>query len=152
MPSSTDNSVYIEAPLQLVWDMTNDVRSWPNLFTEYASIEVLAEEENKVTFRLTMVPDPDGSVWAWVSERTTDPVARTVFAQRIETGPFEYMKIYWQYVPEGTGTRMAWQQEFERKPDAPFTIEAITERINKNSVIQMAAIKAKIEAAARKAA
>ncbi|MGP4046383.1 SRPBCC family protein [Streptomyces sp. 2A115] len=150
MSSQTDNSVFIDAPFDLVWDMTNDVRSWPNLFTEYASIEVLNEEGATVRFRLTMVPDPDGSVWSWVSERTSDREARTVRAHRVETGPFEYMRINWEYAEEADGVRMRWQQDFERKPDAPFTIEAITERINKNSLIQMAAIKSKIEAAARK--
>ncbi|WP_340377084.1 SRPBCC family protein [Streptomyces sp. SS7] len=150
MSSQTDNSVLIDAPLDLVWDMTNDVRSWPNLFTEYAAIEVLHEEGSTVRFRLTMVPDPDGSVWSWVSERTSDRASRTVHAHRIETGPFEYMKINWEYSQEGDGVRMRWQQDFERKPDAPFTIEAITKRINENTLIQMAAIKSKIEAAAGK--
>ncbi|WP_279578998.1 SRPBCC family protein [Fodinicola feengrottensis] len=32
----TESSVVIDAPIDVVWEMTNDVTSWPNLFTEYA--------------------------------------------------------------------------------------------------------------------
>ena len=148
MAGRTDNSVFIDAPVDLVWRMTNDVRSWPSLFTEYADTEILREEGGTVTFRLTTHPDPDGAVWSWVSERTPDPVTRTVFAQRVDTGPFEFMKIYWDYTEEAGGTRMRWRQEFAARADGPFTTEALTSRINTNTVIQMAAIKDRVEAVA----
>nr|ABX71144.1 Lcz27 [Streptomyces sanglieri] len=148
MASSTDNSVHIAAPLDVVWRLTNDVRTWPDLFTEYASVEVLHEDGPTVRFRLTMVPDDDGTVWSWVSERTTDVAAHSVRAHRIETGPFVYMRIRWSYEPDGEGTKMRWRQEFEAKPDAPFDDEAITKRINENTRIQMDVIKKKVEAAA----
>ncbi|MEU1478305.1 SRPBCC family protein [Streptomyces sp. NPDC001668] len=148
MASSTDNSVYIDAPLDLTWRLTNDLRSWPQLFTEYAAVDVLHEEGSTVRFRLTMVPDPDGTVWSWVSERTRDDEAKTVRAHRVETGPFEYMRIYWDFAGEGRGTRMRWRQEFEAKPTAPFDDAGITKRINDNTAIQMQVIKEKIERAA----
>ncbi|MGH3898242.1 MAG: SRPBCC family protein, partial [Pseudonocardiaceae bacterium] len=28
--------------MELVWSMTNDVESWPQLFSEYASAEILS--------------------------------------------------------------------------------------------------------------
>ena len=53
----------------------NDVERWPELFTEYASAEILERDGDTVRFRLTMHPDPEhgGQVWSWVSERTADP-------------------------------------------------------------------------------
>lgn len=151
-PGVTDNSIYIEAPFELVWRLTNDVRSWPDLFTEYASIEVEEELGDTVRFRLTTVPDPDGKVWSWVSERTCDPDARSVDAHRVETGPFSFMKIRWDYAEEGAGTRMRWRQRFALGLEAPFDLESITDRINSNSRIQLAAIKEKIETTARETA
>ena len=68
MSGRTDNQVTIDAPLDLVWDMTNDIESWPNLFTEYAQVEVLERSDTTVRFRLTMHPDERGVVWSWVSE------------------------------------------------------------------------------------
>lgn len=97
MAGHTDNAIVINAPMHLVWEMTNDVPSWPQLFSEYASADVLERDGNTVTFRLTMHPDEDGTVWSWVSRRTADPDKREVRAHRIETGPFEFMNIHWTY-------------------------------------------------------
>ena len=145
MAAHTDNSVVVNAPLDLVWDMTNDVENWPNLFTEYARAEVLERSDNTVKFRLTMHPDENGKVWSWVSQRTADPETRTVKAHRVETGPFEYMNIQWFYEPVEGGTKMRWVQDFQMKPDAPVDDAWMERNINTNTPIQMGVIKEKIE-------
>lgn len=150
MSGHTDNTVVVDAPMDVVWEMTNDVPNWPNLFSEYAATEVLERDGNSVLFRLTMRPDDNGNVWSWVSKRTSDPDARTVKAERVETGPFEYMNIYWEYTEEPAGgVRMRWVQDFHMKPQAPVTDDAMTEHLNRNTRIQMDLIKNKIESAAR---
>ncbi|PGH48351.1 hypothetical protein CRI70_23550 [Streptomyces sp. Ru87] len=148
MAASTDNAVVIRAPLQLVWDMTNDIESWTWLYTEYAAAEILHREGDTVRFRLSMHPDADGTVWSWVSERTADPETRTVRARRVEPGPFEHMDIRWEYTEVETGTRMRWRQDFAMKPTAPLDDAAMAQRINTNSAIQMARIQALVEQAA----
>ncbi|MGK5740914.1 SRPBCC family protein [Micromonospora sp. URMC 103] len=144
-PGHTENSVVIAAPLPLVWDVTNDVANWTELFTEYAVVEILHREGDTVRFRLTMHPDENGTVWSWVSERTADPATREVHAHRVETGPFEYMRIHWRYAEEREGTRMTWVQDFAMKPTAPVDNAGMTERINANSAVQLAVIKERIE-------
>jgi aromatase len=144
----TDNSVVIDADIDLVWRMTNDLASWPDLFTEYSEVEVLAQSGPKFRFRLKMHPDENGRVWSWVSERTLDEAAHEVVARRVEPGPFEFMNIRWTYTPEGTATRMRWVQDFRMRPEAPIDTEGMTERIDANSKIQMAVIRDKVEAAA----
>jgi aromatase len=144
----TDNSVYIDADIDHVWRMTNDLPSWPRLFTEYSEVEILAETETWFRFRLKMHPDESGRVWAWVSERTLDEAAREVRARRVEPGPFEFMDIRWTYEPEGRGTRMRWVQDFRMRPDAPIDTAGMTRRIDTNTKVQMAVIKDKVEAAA----
>lgn len=151
MSGHTENIVHIAAPLDLVWTMTNDVASWPALFTEYSSAEIISTDGNTVTFRLAMHPDENGTVWSWVSERTMYPEERKVLAHRVEKGPFEYMDIEWTYAEEGDGTRMRWVQDFAMRPDAPVDDEAMTRRINENSKIQMDVIARKIELAAERA-
>src|ERR1700733_7707619 len=93
----TDNSIDIDADPDFVFAYTNDVTTWPGLFTEYAAVEVLEQTGNTVRFRLSMPPDENGTVWSWVSERTTDAATGHVVARRIETGPFEFMNIEWFY-------------------------------------------------------
>ena len=156
MAGHTDNAIVIYAPMDLVWATTNDVVSWPRLFSEYVSAEILEQDANTVRFRLTTHPDESGNAWTWVSERVTDPATRTVRARRIETGPFEYMNIYWEYreVDLG-GVRMRWVQDFQMKPGAPVDDETMTGNINRNSLVQMERIKLFVErayAAARAAA
>jgi aromatase len=152
LSAATDNAVLIEAPMQAVWDQTNDVSSWPLLFTEYASTEILHQDGDTVRFRLTMKPDEDGKVWSWVSERTMDRAARTVQAHRVETGPFEFMRINWDYVQVEAGVQMRWRQEFHLRPSAPIDDAAMAERLNRNTLTQMAVIKERVEAQAGRAA
>lgn len=151
-PGHTDNQIVIDAPIELVWEMTNDVPSWPSLFSEYAEAEVLAEENGTVRFRLTMHPDENGVKWSWVSERTPNPASRTVRAHRVETGVFEFMDIYWEYREVEGGVRMRWVQDFRMKPSAPIDDAGMTDRLNRNTAIQMERIKGLVEAAAREGA
>ncbi|WP_200207332.1 SRPBCC family protein [Micromonospora coerulea] len=146
-PGHTENSVVIDAPLPLVWRITNDVARWTDLFTEYAVVEILESTGDTVRFRLTMHPDENGVCWSWVSERTADPATRQVRAHRVETGPFEYMRIHWRYDEVPGGTRMTWVQDFAMKPTAPVDNAGMTERINTNSRVQLEVIKERIERA-----
>lgn len=151
MPGRTERSVRIRAPYGLVWDMTNDIENWPDLFTEYAAVDVLDRTGDTVRFRLTMHPDEQGRVWSWVSERTADRAAGRVDAHRVETGPFEYMRIRWRYDDQGDGVLMTWVQDFAMRPDAPLDDAGMTERIDRNSEVQMDIIRRKVEAAATRA-
>jgi aromatase len=145
MPGHTDNTVVIAAPLDLVWEMTNDLENWPQLFSEYASVEVLDRNGDLTLFRLTMHPDENGKVWSWVSEREADRAALAVQARRVEPGPFQYMEIRWEYAEVPEGTRMRWIQDFAMKPTAPVDDQGMTEHINRNSRIQMELIREKVE-------
>jgi aromatase len=148
MAGHTENEITIAAPVDLVWDMTNDVANWPQLFSEYASAEILSQEGAKCTFRLTMHPDENGTVWSWVSEREPDRATLTVRARRVETGPFDHMNIHWRYEEVPAGTRMVWTQDFAMKPEAPVDDAWMTDNINNNSRVQLALIRDKIEKAA----
>lgn len=125
--------------------MTNDLENWPQLFSEYASVEVLSREGDTTTFRLTMHPDENDKVWSWVSERTIDRKGLKVRARRVETGPFERMDIRWEYAEVPGGTRMHWTQDFAMKPEAPVDDAWMTDNINRNSRVQMELIRDKIE-------
>lgn len=145
MAGRVDNTITISAPLDLVWEATNDIESWPELFSEYAKVEVLERTGDTVLFRLTMHPDDNGNVWSWVSERTADRAARTVRAHRVETGPFEYMNITWTYTPVDGGVEMRWVQDFAMKPTAPANDAQATAHLNGNTKREMRRIKGLLE-------
>lgn len=146
MSAHIDNEVVIDAPLEFVWEVTNDIASWPSLFTEYAKAEIIEQEAgSSYLFRLTMHPDEQGNEWSWVSRRTLFPDDRTAQAQRMEKGWFKYMNIFWEYLPEGEGTRMRWVQDFEMKAEAPFDDESMAARMNDNTRTQMDVIKERVQ-------
>jgi aromatase len=148
MAGHTDNSVFIDAPLDFVWERTNDVASWTELYSEYASAEVLQTNGNRIVFRLTLHPDENGVSWSWVSERILDEEARVTRSTRIETGPFKYMHLFWEYLAEDGGVRLRWVQDFEMKPQAPIDDEGMAARLNRNTATQMSLFKSRLEAAA----
>src|SRR4051812_35474814 len=152
MAAHTDNSVLIDAPLDLVWAMTNDVPRWPQLFSEYAEAEVVGEHDNVVRFRLRTHPDPQGRVWSWVSERELDRAALLVRARRIETGVFKYMNLVWEYLPEPGGIRLRWVQDFEMKAEAHTDDAGMADYLNRASQAQQQHIKQCVEAAVASAA
>lgn len=142
------NSVLIHAPIDDVFRLTNNVRTWPELFSEYASSEVLEESENSVTFRLTTHPDEQGTQWSWISTRWTDAERKSTRSERDpSSGPFKQMVIRWWYDKvDETSTVMTWEQEFTMKPTAPFSDEHATNHLNGQTKIQQRVIKERVEA------
>src|SRR3712207_7605873 len=108
--------------------MTNDLPSWPDLFTEYSEVEILAQTDTWFRFRLKMHPDESGRVWSWVSERTLDETAREVRARRGEPRALEVMGIRGTYAPEGRGTRVRRGQEFRMRAGGPIDTQGMGRR------------------------
>jgi len=149
MTGHVENSVVIDAPMDLVWRMTNDIESWPTLFSEYSDAKILERDGDTIRFRLTLHPDEDGKVWSWVSERVPDAETRTVVARRLPPGPFEYMDIRWLYdEPESGGVRMTWIQDFHMRAEAPVDDAQMQARLDAGTKVQMPLIKERIEKAA----
>ncbi|WP_049579155.1 SRPBCC family protein [Nocardiopsis sp. SBT366] len=113
-------STIIDAPYDLVWEVTNDVARWTDLFPGHASVDVIHHEGDTVRFRITKHPDEQGRVMTWVSDRTMYRDEGEARAVRVETGPFEYMHLRWVYEDLPEGVRLTWHYEFTAKADAPY--------------------------------
>lgn len=143
----TCNSIIINAPYDLVFDVSNDIPRWTELFgTEYKKAEVVKKEANKITFRLT--DDEDKS---WQSWRLLFKDKYFAYAEREEPKlPFKYMKIVWLYTPKAQGIEITWIQHFEMDEKAKFNDEQIEGFINKHSKENLLIFKEVIEREARK--
>ena len=142
----TVNSIVIKAPYELVFDISNHIERWTELFgKEYASADVLERKGNEITFRLT-----DEDKKSWVSKRWLYKDLKFAYAQRWEPlFPFKYMKIVWFYTETPEGIKMSWIQDFEMDPGfSKFTPEQIEGFINKHSQDNMKIFKQVIEAEA----
>ena len=139
----TVNSIFIKAPFQITFDISNQIERWTELFgKEYAKAEVLERKGNEITFRLT---DEDGK--SWVSKRWLHPAQKYAFASRHDPMfPFKYMKIVWLYHEQDEGTLMTWIQDFEMDPKfTKFSAEQIEGFVNEHSQHNMKIFKDVIE-------
>ena len=152
----TCNSIIINAPYEKVFDISNDIPRWTELFgTEYKKAEVLERKGNKITFRLT---DEDDK--SWVSWRLLYKENYFAYAQRYEPlFPFKYMKIVWLYTPKPEGVALAkggqttdfcpvemtWIQHFEMDQNAKFNDQQVEGFINEGSQANLKIFKSIIE-------
>ena len=148
MPGYTEISIVVLRDFDTVFDLTNTIELWPQLFTEYEKAEVLERKGNEVLFRLTTYPENGQPSSSWVSRRLIDKPGRQATAERVEKAfPFEEMKIYWTYeeLPQGVGVIMTWIQKF-KPAEGAWPSEKIESFLNRNTRTQMRAIKEKVEA------
>jgi len=139
----TCNSITIDAPYDLVFDISNHIERWTELFgDEYVKADVLSREGNRIEFRLT---DKDGN--SWTSFRLLYKEHNFAYAQKNEpTFPFKYMKILWLYTSMADGIKMTWIQDFEMDPKfEKFTEEQIVGFVNEHSQHNMKIFKDVIE-------
>ena len=139
----TRNSIVIAAPYELVFDISNKIERWTELFgDEYVKAEVLERKGNEITFRLT-----DDENKSWISKRWLFKELKFAFASRWEPMfPFQYMKIVWLYHETPEGIKMTWIQDFEMDAKfTKFTAEQIEGFINEHSQHNLKIFKKVIE-------
>lgn len=149
MKGRTENSIVILRDPDQVFELTNQIELWPELFTEYEKAEVLERGPEYIKFRLAMFPEEDGTVKSWVSERRIDRKKREARAKRLDPlYPFGSMDILWTYetLPNDVGVIMTWIQEFEPHENFPFDVYRMESYLNHNTRIQMKAVKQAVEA------
>lgn len=142
----TRNSIVIDAPYDLVFEISNRIERWTELFgKEYVSADVLERKGNEITFRLT---DDEGK--SWVSKRWLYKDLKFAYASRHEPMfPFRYMKIIWLYNETPNGVEMVWMQDFAMDEKfTKFTEQQIEGFINEHSQHNMKIFKTVIEAEA----
>jgi aromatase len=137
----TQNSIFINAPYGSVFDITNDIERWPELFDEYSEAKILSREGDKITFQLT---NKEGK--SWRSSRILDKPGHKCTASREEPMfPFKYMDLLWTYVEKDGGVEMTWEQDFSMDEKAPVDDKTAETRINEHSKKNMMRIKEIIE-------
>ena len=143
----TYNSIVINAPYDKIFDISNDIPRWTELFGgEYKKAEVVKKEGNKITFRLT---DDEGK--SWQSWRLLFKENYFAYAEREEPKfPFKYMTIIWLYTPKPEGTELTWIQHFEMDAKAKFNDQQVEGFINTHSKDNLKIFKEVIEREAKK--
>ena len=142
----TCNSIIINAPYELIFDISNNIPRWTELFGgEYKKAEVVKKEGNKIVFRLT---DDEGK--SWQSWRLLFKDNYFTYAESEEPKfPFKYMKIIWLCTAKPEGVEMTWIQHFEMDEKAKFNDQQVEGFINKHSQDNLQIFKRVIEEEAK---
>ncbi|HAB60008.1 MAG TPA: polyketide cyclase [Lachnospiraceae bacterium] len=144
--SIIENEIWIDKDIDSVFDITNQIERWKDLFQEYQESTVLSTEGNRIRFRLTKHPDKEGNTKSWISERFIHKENYTCEAIRLYPKfPFVIMYIYWEYKPLNNGTLMKWVQKFKTDVKCQLTEKQMSDYLDKNTKIEMQVIKEKIE-------
>jgi aromatase len=139
----TVNRIVINAPYEKVFEMSNDITRWKEFFDEYTASEVVSQEGNKITFKLS---HQNGT--SWTSYRLLFKDQKFTYAERLEPKmPFVYMKIIWLYREVAGGIEMSWIQDFTMDSKAKFNDAQVEEIMNKHSAENMKRFKEIIEKA-----
>jgi len=149
MPGYTENRILIHRDYEHVFDLTNRIDLWPNLFTEYQAAEILEKKDNELLFRLTTFPEGERPSRTWMSRRIMNKSEGYATAVRLDPlFPFAYMKIRWEYekLPSDTAVLMTWIQEFEVSPECQFSEVQMESFLNHNTHMQIKAVKNAVEA------
>lgn len=143
----TKNSIVINRDFNTVFDITNDIENWTELFTEYKESKILKRNGNEILFQLTTFSEGERPSRTWSSRRIIDKENKQIRAERLEPKfPFQYMHITWTYQSLSPNeVEMTWVQEFQSDPECPLNDKQMEEFINKNTRIQMKSIKEKLE-------
>lgn len=143
----TCNSIIINAPYDLIFDISNDIPRWTELFgDEYKKVEIVEKKDNKITFRLT---DNEGK--SWISWRLLFKDKFFTYSERHDPKfPFKYMKIIWLYTQKPEGMELTWIQHFEMDDKAKFNDAQVEGFINKHSKDNLKIFKDVIEKTAKK--
>jgi aromatase len=142
----TVNSIIIDAPYERIFEISNDITRWTELFGgEYKEAEVVKKEGNKIIFKLT---NDQGQTWQSWKLLFKDKCF--TYAEREEPKfPFKFMKIIWLYMQRPSGVEMTWIQHFEMDEKAKFNDEQVEGFINKHSKDNLKIFKEVIEKEAK---
>lgn len=139
------HSIHIGRPPATVFEVTNDIDRWTELFDAYLHSEVLTREDSgrfsKLTFRLRNTEGFDWRSWRILDHE--DLVA--ISAREEPLFPFLYMHLRWTYRPAGDGTLMTWTQDFEVDPAHPISGTDMRDRMNVHGHKNQRRIKAFLE-------
>lgn len=146
-----ENSVLIAAHPEQVFEITNDIARWSEIFHEYHGAKVISEERDgrwtEIVFELTNAEGHSWRSWRILDHRELVAIAE----RRSPLYPFAYMHLHWSYEQVAEGTRMTWVQDFELDENFDVPLATVLERMQRHTKENQDLIRQKIESGAVKA-
>lgn len=111
MPA-VDTSVWIQAPVETVYAIAKDSRSFPDFMKDVQSVTPVEEDGDRfVADWVGVVPQFMLKV-RWRQEDRWDDSAKTCHFKQLK-GDYDQLEGVWTFVPENDGTRFATHLDYE---------------------------------------
>ncbi|MEU7772060.1 aromatase/cyclase [Micromonospora taraxaci] len=140
MSHRTEHTLTVAAPPRVLYDLAADVTRWPAIFAPTVYVHHLERSESAERFQLWALVG--GEVATWTSRRSLDAAGlRIGFTQERSQAPIASMSGEWIFrAAAGGGTEIVLVHEFTAVGDDPESVRWITEALDRNSPVELAAL------------
>jgi ribosome-associated toxin RatA of RatAB toxin-antitoxin module len=92
-----------------MYELVNGVEAYPEFLPWCSAARVLERNETELTASLTF--QAAGAKQTFTTRNRMQP-GRRIDVQLVD-GPFRYLNGFWEFIPEGTGSRLRLEMQFE---------------------------------------
>lgn len=139
-----EHDILVAAPAEEVYRLIADVEHWPRIFPPTIHVDQL--EHSGAEERIRIWATANGKAKQWTSRRRLDPAARRVeFRQEVSAPPVAAMGGTWLIEPADGGCRIRLQHDYRAVDDDPEKLAWIDQAVDRNSRVELAALKANVE-------
>jgi aromatase len=137
----TKHEISVAAEPDTVYKLIADVSGWPHVFGPTVHVDLLHDDGREQLLRIWALAH--GEVRDWTSRRALDAVAgRVSFQQVVSSAPVASMGGEWIVTPAGPGaSHVTLTHQFEAIADDQDAVVWIDEAIERNSTVELAALK-----------
>jgi len=146
-PREVEHEITTAAPPESVYRLLADVTEWPRIFEPTIYVEQV--EAGDRTERIRIWATANGAAKSWTSRRDLDPAARRIaFRQEVSSPPVAEMNGTWVIEPAGAGgSRIRLLHGYRAIGDDPAALDWIDRAVDRNSRLELAALKSNVELA-----
>lgn len=140
-----EHEIMISAPADAVYRLIADVENWPRIFPP--TIHAERVELTGDTERIRIWATANGAAKNWTSRRVLDPALRRIeFRQEVSTPPVAAMGGTWIVETiSAEECKVRLLHDYRAVDDDPEGLKWIDEAVDRNSLSELAALKANVE-------
>ena len=95
-----ENTIFIRAPLELIFNTTADIESWPKILPHYRCIKVMDRDQDSMT--VSVAVQHGRFPIKWISRFESDPEIHELRFQHLKAFA-KGMKVRWTFKPAENG-------------------------------------------------
>jgi aromatase len=149
MPTTraVEHEITVAAPAKDVYQLVADVQNWPQIF--HPTVHVEHVEQGERSERIRIWATANGTAKTWTSRRELNPAdLRIDFRQEVSQPPVGGMGGAWLIEPlSGNESKVRLLHDYHAASDDPADLEWIDQAVDRNSRVELAALKENAEAA-----